>query len=162
MILRYIYTFFLGLLIAIFVGVGISVFYEQPTQPNCYQQINYENQKDPNNTYIQQQEKLCERTIQKWEEDTMQPYNRNVSMAALGIAIVLVAASFIIRTKTKVISDGVMLGGVFTLVYSMMRGFASTNTKYSFIVVTIALIIAIIFGYTRIIEPHEKKSPATK
>ena len=161
MILKYIYTFFLGLLIAIFVGVGISVFYETPTQPTCFENINYSAAKidDPE---IRAQEKKCEEIQQEFDKNEMQPYNRNVSIIALVISVVLVAVSFVVYKYNKVIGDGVMLGGVFTLVYSMMRGFASTNTKYSFAVVTIALIIAIILGYTRIIEPHEKKIHPTK
>lgn len=162
MVLRYIYTFFLGLLIAIFVGVGISVFYESPTQPTCYENINYGLVKEANEE-IMAQEKACEKVIQTWEENEGQPYSRNVSIIAMIISVILVAVSFALYSKfNKVIADGVMLGGVFTLVYSMIRGFASTNTKYSFVVVTVALIVAVILGYTRIIEPHEKKTAATK
>jgi hypothetical protein len=48
------------------------------------------------------------------------------------------------------------MGGVFTLLYGIVRGFMSENDKYRFLVVTIGLIIAIVLGYIRFIKPEKK------
>ena len=158
--IKYVYTVFLGLLIAIFVGVGISVFYTQPTMPNYPNQLNTYPEKTLTEEQARQNDELQKQydtEYQAWN-DKMETYNRNVSIIALLFSVALVALSFVLLRKSEIIANGVMLGGVFTLVYSLIRGFMSMNTKYSFAAVTVALILAIVIGYTRIVAPHEAKA----
>lgn len=157
--IRYIYSVFLGLLLAIFVGVGISVFYTQPTAPKFPTELNYQ-QKEPTTEEIQAQ-KAFDTKQQAWDE-AMKPYSRNVSAMALIAAVAMVAVGLAMGERAKVLADGITLGGVFTLVYSLGRGFASTNTKYSFFVVTVALIIVIVLGYLHFVRPHEQTLKAKK
>lgn len=153
--IKYIYSVFLGLLIAIFVGVGISVFYQQPTQPKFPSDISY-SQKEPSEEQLAK-EKQYNVAMDEWNEK-MKPYNRNVSIMALIAAVVLVAIGLAMGDRAKIIADGIMFGGVFTLLYSLIRGFMSSNTKYSFLVVTVALITVIALGYMKLIKPHETVS----
>ena len=153
--IKYIYSVFLGLLLAIFVGVGISVFYQQPAQPQYPTELTTI-QKEPT-TEQQEVEKKYQLQQQAWDEQ-MKPYNRNVSLIALVAAVILVGISLAMGERAKVMADGIMLGGVFTLVYSLIRSFASTNTRYSFIVVTVALITVLVLGYVKIIRPHDQRS----
>lgn len=149
--IKYIYSIFLGLLLAIFVGVGISVFYQQPFQPKYPTELNTI-QKEPTEQQIAA-ERLYNIAMDNWNEK-MKPYNRNVSIIALISAVVLVAIGLAMGDRAKIIADGIMLGGVFVLVYSLIRGFMSSNTKYSFIVVTVALITVIALGYFKLINSH--------
>ncbi len=82
----------------------------------------------------------------------MEPYNRNVSIITLSTAMVLLAASLAFEKKIKIIADGVLLGGVFTLLYSLGRSFASGDTKYTFADVSIGLAVAIYLGYHRFVK----------
>ncbi|QQS18821.1 hypothetical protein IPL68_02020 [Candidatus Saccharibacteria bacterium] len=50
-----------------------------------------------------------------------------------------------------------MLGGLFTLIYSIGRGFASQNSKYVFIAITVGLALVIYLGYRRF--AHENLPP---
>ena len=69
---------------------------------------------------------------------------------ALVAAIVLLAGSLALeRLPNKVLVNGVLLGGLFTLLYSVIRGFASEDSKMTFIAVSIGLAIAIYLGYHR-------------
>ena len=156
--IKYIYSVFLGLLLAIFVGVGISVFYQQPAQPKYPTELTTM-QKEPT-TERQEIEKKYQLQQQAWDEQ-MKPYNRNVSLVALGAAVLLVGMSLAMGERAKVMADGIMLGGVFTLVYSLIRSFASTYTTYSFIVVTVALVTVLVLGYVKIIRPHEQHQKKT-
>ena len=158
MVIKYIYTVFLGLLIAIFVGVGISVFYETPKEPNCFETISYISEKEPTEQ-DRLAERACEKQYQQYEEEKLQPYSLNVSIIALVFSILLLGVSFAISEKAKVVADGVMLGGVFTLIYSLARSFGSANNKFSFAIVTISLIVVIFIGYTRFVKPqHHPKT----
>ena len=154
-ILRMIYTFFLGLLLAIFVGVGISTFYEAPARPEYpIEAQTYGG--EPTEEQINL-EREFEQTNIAFDENEMQPYNRNVSIMVITAAVILLALSIVFEKKIKVIADGVMLGGLFTLFYGIGRGFASANTKYVFVVVTISLVAVLYLGYHRFVE---KQIPA--
>jgi hypothetical protein len=59
------------------------------------------------------------------------------------------------KKKVEVISDGVMLGGLFTLLYSLGRGFASQDSKYSFISITVGLMVVLYLGYHRFVRPKK-------
>ncbi len=154
-ILKLIYTFFLGVLIALFIGVGISTFYPTPKAPENPVELTY--YKEPNE---QQQEEIrqYDQQMQTFEQDKMRPYSRNVSIIALVGAVLLLASSILLEKKVKLIADGIMLGGLFTLFYSIGRGFAANDDKYSFVIITVSLGLVIYLGYHRFIkrEPVEK------
>ena len=144
------YSFFLGILLAVFVGVGIAAFYTQPTVPKYPSELNLIN-KEP--TAEQQAlQKEFDAKSEAWDE-AMKPYNRNVSIMTLIASIILVAVSLLFERRIKVLADGIMLGGVFTLIYSIGRGFAAQDSKYTFVVITVGLIIAFVLGYMRFIKP---------
>lgn len=56
------------------------------------------------------------------------------------------------------IADGVLLGGVLTLLYSIVRGFGSQDTMFRFVVVSIGLVIALLLGYIKFIKPNKNQS----
>lgn len=144
-----IYTIFLGVLLALFVGVGINTFYAPPAAPTFPVEMNtYGKELTPEQIVTQ---RAFEKQNEQYRE-RMKPYNRNVSMITLGIAILLLVASMISQKRTKLIADGIMLGGLLTLCYSIGRGFASESSKYVFAVVTIGLAITLYLGYRRFIR----------
>ena len=94
--------------------------------------------------------------------EKMKPYNRNVSVITMAAAVTLLTVSMVFEKRMKIIADGVMLGGLFTLFYSIGRGFASENSKYVFAVVTIGLILVLYLGYHRFVKPHQPATAAKK
>ena len=151
-ILQIVYTFFVGILLAIFVGVGINTFYTPPTAPQTPVEINPYG-KELTDKQIQQQQAF-EKQDREYQ-DKMKPYNRNVSAIAMTSAVALLALSILFERKIKIISDGVMLGGLFTLIYGIGRGFASEDSKYLFILVTTGLVLVLFLGYHRFVKLHE-------
>jgi len=87
-------------------------------------------------------------------------YQRNVSILALSAAIIILVLSLTLLRHLLVIADGMLLGGVFTLLYSIVRGFESHDEQYRFIVVSIGLLIALILGYIKFVKPTT--APKTK
>jgi hypothetical protein len=152
-ILRLIYTIFLGILIALFVGVGINTFYSSPVPPKNPIELNTYG-KELSADQIKAQKEL-DRKNEKYQEK-LKPYNRNVSIMTLVAAVALLAGSMVFQKRVKVLADGIMLGGLFTLLYSVGRGFASENSKYVFTVVTLGLLVVIYLGYHRFVQ---KRSP---
>lgn len=149
MLIRYIYTVFLGILLAVFVGVGIAAFYAPPLQPSS---------SFITPPFTAQNEKIME-AQQKQEQaqykafthkDKM--YSRNVSIISLGFAILFLIISLIVLSHITIFSDGFLLGSLSTLLYSITRGFGSDDSKYQFVVVAISLIIAVTVGYIKFIK----------
>lgn len=163
--IRYIYTFFIGLLLATFVGVGIAAFYESPKRPDYSidQQLldNLEKVNSPTQC-AEEMSKLRdsmyrqENTIKEFEKK-YQVYSRNVSIVSSLFAIAILVVSLTFLKKLHLLSDGILLGGLFTQLYSIIRGFASEDTKYRFVVVAVGLIISLVIGYIKFIKERKIK-----
>ena len=93
--IRYIYTFFVGLFMTIFIGMGIAVFYTAPTAPEAP-------------PYVGEQMTIKEKQVQT-EFDTKQKaydkemwhYNRNASVIILSCAVVVLVISLLLDIKFR-------------------------------------------------------------
>ncbi len=159
-ILRIVYTFFLGLILAVFVGVGISTFYPGPEPPEAPSSLVYDSGNKEQTEEEKQQQKEFEAKDKEYME-ALEPYSRNVSIITLIASVIFVAISMLFEKRIKVIADGVMLGGLFTLLYSIIRGFMSGDSKYVFVVVTVGLIVVLFLGYHRFVRIDGKKEKAS-
>jgi hypothetical protein len=157
MILKFIYTLFIGILLTLFVGFGIAAFYEEPKYPQPPVSISYPvavpQAKDSSFSAQITRDQIKQEKAQQEFQKNIEIYNRNVSVIGLTAAIIFLAISLILAQKLLLISDGLLLGGVFTLLYSIGRGFASHDSKFQFVTVTIGLIISLALGYIKFIKP---------
>lgn len=152
--IKFIYTIFLALLIALFIGFGIDAFYpapEAPSYPFEIEQVKPGCEEDLETQasrieYNKDQEDFIEKT---------KTYNRNVSIIALISAIIVLIISLTLLAKIKMIADGILLGGVFTTLYSIIRGLMSESSQFRFLIIAIGLVIALILGYIKFLRPKE-------
>ena len=147
-LLRLVYTFFLGLIIAVFVGMGISTFYAEPKMPE-YPRYSEPVVNDPTQDakFIKMQNEY-DAKYKAYEKDA-QVYSRNVSIMSLILDVVFLVIGLLFERRNQVIANGILMGGIFILIYSIARGFASTDTKYTFIAVSISLLVVLYLGYRR-------------
>jgi hypothetical protein len=148
MMITRLYTVFLGLLIAVFVGVGIAAFYHAPQAPD-YPNVPSRTESpapDPSQDKAYQQAMDHYTTLQ-------QAYDRNVSLLALGAALILVTLGLSLFATVAVIGDSLLLGGVFTLAYGTIRGFGTDDIN-RFLIVTASLVIAMAISYIKFIRPR--------
>lgn len=162
MILRFIYTLFIGILLALFVGFGINAFYEEPKYPEVPIGLRYpkpvtdaviNSTESAGITKMQINQEKKEKEFRKVEE----VYNRDISVICLVSAIIYLVISLVLLKRLLIISDGLILGGVFTLLYSIVRGFASNDSKFQFVIVGIGLIVAFVLGYFKFIKNQQAK-----
>lgn len=155
MLIKFIYTLFLAILVALFVGLGIDAFYQGPKAPEYPTELNYA--KEPGDFTLEQRtaEMEYEKAMKNYMEES-KPYNRNVSVISLIAAILILILSLSFFTKIKMIADGILLGGVFTAMYSIIRGMESDSPQFRFLIVIIGLAIALVLGYAKFIRPKEK------
>ncbi len=148
------YTIFLALLIALFVGLGIDTFYPGPEFPQYPIEL-VQVEDCCEETTEQQMLRIEFNQTQRQFEEEFKPYSRNVSIISLVAAIIILVLSLTLLAKTRLIADGVLLGGVFVVAYSIMRGFMSDSSEFRFLIITIGLIIALVLGYIKFIRPKK-------
>ncbi len=155
MIIKLIYTLFLAILVALFVGLGISAFYPAPKAPEYPIALEMQDLQKAECNVTAETKTLREENIkaQKTYEEEFKYYNRNVSIISLIAAIIILVLSLTLLAKINMIADGILLGGVFAAGYSIIRGFMSENTQFRFIIVVIGLAIALTLGYIKFIRP---------
>lgn len=146
--MRVVFTFFLGALIALFVGFGIHTFYPPPDRPDT---AGIEMKANPDD-----EEVARAAALQTAYEKEFQVYSRNVSIASMSAAVLLLVASLLLEGRNTVMANGVLLGGLFTLVYGVGRGFVSRDTITLFVTLTVALVIVLILGFRRFRSPRSR------
>jgi len=155
--LKFLYIFFLGVILAFFVGLGIEAFYTSPKAPEYPTELQY-NEKTPSQMSAE------DKQIQKDYDKSMADYQkvaaihgRNTSMIAVVASILLLVLSLTILLNSSILTDGFLLGGLLTLLYAIIRGFESDNSMYRFALVTVGLVIVMVLGYIKFIKLGKNK-----
>lgn len=161
MLIKYVYIVFVGLLLAAFVGVGIAAFYKGPLYPEYPTELKYpmSGEFEPSATpSAETKRKSQEYEIQnkQFQKDN-EKYNKNVSILSLIASVLMLVVSLTLFKQILVIADGLLLGGVITLGYSIVRGFSSNDDIFRFLVVSVGLGVALVLGYLKFVKPPEKK-----
>ncbi|MCX6647669.1 MAG: hypothetical protein NTY09_15105 [bacterium] len=78
-----------------------------------------------------------------------------VAMISMLIAVVLVAVSLWYSGRLQVITEGMLLGGIFTLIYSL--GWCFVRAQNIAVLATgISLVVTIVIGYRKFVLQPEK------
>lgn len=157
--MKLIYTFFLGLLVVLFIADGIAAFYPKPKEPD-YPKILEKTEMAPGTTEtpeIREARVKFDKELKAYGKKNAL-YNRNVSVISLAFSLIMLTLSLVLPDKLLIISDGLLLGGIFTVAYSIIRGFSSEDEKYRFIIVSIGLLITLFLGYIKLVKPAETKA----
>jgi len=165
--LQIIFSFFLGIMVVAFVGVGVNTFYPSPDGPDSElqklyserEQIDQSRGKTGELTPAEQAAytKLSEQITA--EEKVMQArrdvWARNTSIMLIAFATLIMGISLIRADQLRVISSGLLLGGLFAMVYGAGWSFAGSDSKARFAVVTVALVVTLALGYAKFVRSHE-------
>ncbi len=152
--LKFVYTFFLGLLLVLFVGLGVATFYTPPKAPTYPQSLQEPLGSDQEYTHEQKHQQDEWQTASDKYGKELDVYNRNVSIIVLVAAVVMLVVSLVFQSRIEILADGLLMGGTFTLLYSIGRSFSSNDNRYSFVVVTIGLVLTMTLGYLKFIKPQ--------
>lgn len=157
MLVRYVYIVFVGILLAAFVGVGIAAFYHGPKYPDTPMELRFPQpgiSTDATVSAKQQQAQIeFDQKSQEFQKQNAD-YSRNVSIMALVAAVMMLVLSLTLLKQIPTIADGVLLGGVLTLGYSVVRGFGSNDDTVRFLVVAASLIVALVLGYIKFVRAN--------
>lgn len=150
MFIRQVYVFFIGVLLATFIGVGVAAFYEGPKSPEYPMRQEFvEGKCNPTAEELQYEKD------QRAFMEANKIYSRNISIITIIFAVAVLVISLTLLNKLQLISDGLLLGGLFTELYSIIRGFESEDNLFRFVVVAIGLATSLIVGYLKFIKPSQ-------
>jgi len=165
--LQVIFSFFLGLMVTAFVGVGVYTFHSPPDEA-LNQQIEDLNRAEQTIRNTRPAEELntedrnelqgitAERNeLRDAVEVVLEPWMRSTSIILILFATLVMAISLVRAEQLPVISNGLLLGGVFTMVYGVGWIVATDTSISRFIVMTVALAITLALGYIRFVRTQK-------
>jgi len=167
--LQIIFSFFLGLMVTTFIGVGVYTFH--PPNDELDQRIQELDREErfvrgsAPATDLPPVEEAEMRALQAEREDlyeaareAREEWGRSTSIILILLATLVMAVSLIRSDQLPVISNGLLLGGVFTMVYGVGWIVASDTSVARFVVVTVAFAITLALGYMRFVRRREEEA----
>ncbi|MDN5558414.1 MAG: hypothetical protein L0G23_03130 [Ruaniaceae bacterium] len=128
--LQIIFAFFLGLVVVAFVGIAVATFYGQPSY------IDYPS--------TPAEEEAWNAAYSQWQLIT--------GIILLLCATAILAVSLLLPEEQGALSNGILLGGVFTMIYAVGMTFAADTSWLRLAVVTVALAVTIGIGYMKFVR----------
>jgi len=169
--LQIIFSFFLGLMVTAFIGVGVYTFYPPPEQryqdqlQQLYrQQEDVQNFREPSSVTAAERAKLRGiqdeiRKLEDAQQAAREVWGRNTSIILIAFATLVMCISLIMSDHLKVISNGLLLGGLFTMLYGTGWIIATGTSQARFFVMTAALAITLALGWVRFVR-ERREGPA--
>jgi hypothetical protein len=166
--LQTIFSFFLGLMVLAFIGVGVNTFYPSPADQRQPQQQELQRKMDALNvkasgrsldtTQQAEMNRLIaeQNTLQRTTEAEMKGWARVTSIILVVFATIVMSVSLVLSEQLRVISNGLLLGGLFTMMYGVGWVIFSGNSVARFAVIAFALAVAIGLGYLKFVRGREK------
>jgi hypothetical protein len=148
-VLKIIFTLFIGVMVALFVGLGIEAFYPSPVYPDVMWQ---ENMTDKQTAAIQAAEAAY--------QEAVRVRNQIVSIVVTAIAVIIMVASMFLEKRNLTLTNGLLLGGLFSLIYGSTVGFSAGSAMVTFITVGVGLAAVIVVGVRRFSPSREAKEAA--
>lgn len=162
--LQLIFSLFLGLLLVVVIGLGVWTFFPEPYGADSPEQKRLDKLWEEQSEHMEFKEdgtskedpevKRIQAEIDELNEkmqDAHDDWALNTSIILLVFATILMAISLFLPEHMSVFSNGILLGGLFTMVYGTGWSFAGGDSRARFFVVLTALVLSMIFGYLRFI-----------
>ncbi|MFA6963851.1 MAG: hypothetical protein WC227_04015 [Patescibacteria group bacterium] len=154
--IKVLYSILLGAIVALFIGLGIEVFYPGEKAPETPAALQYSVDKTGTAPATIEAQKEFDQ-IQKAYNERAAKHSRNVSIVALSASILLMIISLLIVDKIIVFSNGILLGSLFTLIYGIIRGMMTEDVKFRFIIVTVGMLFALALGWFKFEKAKDAK-----
>ncbi|MCU0284254.1 MAG: hypothetical protein MUD13_10225 [Candidatus Nanopelagicales bacterium] len=163
--LQAIFAVFLGLMIAAVVGVGVYTFMPNPADAvqeqldDLYDQRNaiqgcseFSGCKPGEQLTDAERAQLAaidaqERELRDEQQREQGSWAQRTSIVLIVIATTLLVVSLLLGEALTVLSNGILLGGLFTMLYGVGWGIASGNSLTRFLVLVAALLVSLALGY---------------
>jgi hypothetical protein len=171
-VLQAIFAVFLGLMITAVDGVGVYTFHPNPGDETQEQvQALYDERASidgcssptPDQCRTWDQLTAAEKartkaidaqvtSLQRVSEEKSSQWRMSTSVILIVIATMLMAVALALGDSGAVLSNGILLGGLFTMLYGVGWGLASGNSVTRFLVLVAALVVSLGLGYLKFVR----------
>jgi len=170
--LRTIFSIFLGLMLTAFFGIGVYTFHPPPTQfVDQIKDLNQQEQiikttKKASELTNSDRDQLEEIALKRRElmiaaEEAREPWCLSTSIVLIILSTVTLVVSLVRAVQLQVVSNGLLLGGIFTMLYGIGWITFTGTSIIRFLVMTAALMVTLVLGYVRFVRKG-KMSPTTE
>ncbi|MDZ4181196.1 MAG: hypothetical protein U1E29_18495 [Coriobacteriia bacterium] len=163
--LQTIFSFFLGLMVLAFIGIGVNTFYpeigwdDSQELRDLYQEQDriYQSDKDGKGLTAAQEKDLDRiqdriEELNKETEAQRELWARNTSIVLIIFATLVMGVSLVRSEQLRVLSNGLLLGGLFTMIYGVGWIIFAGESLARFGVIVFALLITLGLGYMRFVR----------
>lgn len=161
--LKTIFSIFLGLMVTAFVGVGAYTFHPPPEELDArarelaHDEQAIRNSAGPEALTPADRQRLQEVADRQYElaeaaREARERWGRSTSIILIVFATLAMAVSLVRAERWPVISNGLLLGGVFTMLYGVGWIVTTGTALPRFVVMTLALAITLALGYVRFVR----------
>ena len=163
--LQTIFSFFLGLMVTAFVGVGAYTFHPPPheqlarqVQQLDRQEVAIRDSRPPEQLTAEDRAAQIQMLNSERDQlsDAMQQaregWARSTSIILITLATLVMAVSLVRSEQLPVVGNGLLLGGLFTMVYGIGWIISTETSVLRFVVMTVALSITLALGYFRFVR----------
>ena len=169
--LRTIFSFFLGLMLTAFVGIGVYTFHPAPNQFDGQirdlgrREQEIRDSRPAGELTAEDREQIQEINRQRNELNEVaveerKPWALSTSIILIVFSTLALVAALVRSDHLQVISNGLLLGGVFTMLYGVGWIVTTGASITRFLVMTVALVVTMGLGYVRFVH-RGKASQAT-
>ena len=162
--LQLIFAFFLGLMVTAFIGVGVYTFY--PPGDDQSRDVIRELRRDQQDIRDSRSDDALTQEDRdrlsgledeiRAHEDGQREHQSSwagvTSIILIVLATLVMGISLVRADQLPVISNGLLLGGVFTMLYGTGWVIASGDSRTRFWVMTLALLITLVLGWVRFVR----------
>lgn len=168
--LQIIFAIFLGLMVTAFVGVGVHTFhpsseteFRSQVRDLSRQEQTIKNSKAPEELTQEDRGRMQElrderNKVRDAQQASLRSWGRKTSILLIAFATLSMVISLVRPEQLPVISNGLLLGGVFTMVHGVGLCIATDTSIARFLVMTVALVITLVLGYVRFVRD---RAPST-
>jgi hypothetical protein len=161
--LRTIFSIFLGLMLTVFFGIGVYTFHPPPTEfEDQIKELNSQEQvikttKKASELTVSDRDQLETIALKRRDliveaEEARKPWCLSTSIILIIFSTLTLVISLARAVQFQVVSNGLLLGGVFTMLYGV-GWIAFTGTSITrFLVMTAALMVTLVLGYIRFVR----------
>ena len=170
--LQTIFSFFLGLMVVAFIGIGVNTFLPSPSEKYVARRQETSRKMSPLQRHeAPGAETPAERarldslmamqdSLSTKEQAEVKDWARVTSIILVLFATVVLVVSLLLSAQLRVISNGLLLGGLFTMLYGVGWVIFSRNSVVRFWVIFFALVVAIGLGYLKFVRGRAQKETA--
>jgi hypothetical protein len=170
--LQTIFSFFLGLMVTAFVGVGVYTFHPSPQEQFAPQrqdlsrrEVAVRNSRPSEELADSDRDQLGQineerNALTDASRPQLEAWGRSTSIVLIIFATLVMAVSLVRADQLPVISNGLLLGGVFTMVYGVGWIIATNASMTRFAVMTVAFAITLALGYVRFVRRDAPTTPS--